>query len=159
MKRIIECFLIGICLCDFCNAQQAISTAGGEATGAGGTVSYTIGQVAYTYFAGTGGTITQGVQQSYEILVLKSTDDKYGIHLEFSVYPNPVNEYLTLKVENETIINMAYQLYDMNGTLLENRKLEGSETYIQMDKLAPASYILKVTNYEKEIKTFKIVKY
>jgi hypothetical protein len=159
MKKAIECILIGICWCAFCNAQQAISTAGGEGTGTGGRVSYTIGQVVYTYVTGTGGSITQGVQQTYEIVVLKDTDEKYGIDLEYSVYPNPVSDYLILKVENDTDVNLTYQLYDLNGKLLENKKVEGTETYIQMDMLSRSIYILKVIENDKEIKTFKIIKY
>ena len=47
-------------------AQSAVSSAGYEATG-DGTVSATIGQVAYLTATGDGGSIAQGVQQTFEI--------------------------------------------------------------------------------------------
>lgn len=48
------------------NAQSSINTAGGEATGSGGTVSYSVGQAFYTVPSGTGGTLTEGVQQTQD---------------------------------------------------------------------------------------------
>jgi hypothetical protein len=159
MKKKIGLFLFIICMNTICIAQLSVSTAGGEATGSGGTVSYTIGQVSYSNYTGNEGTVSQGVQQPYEIQLISSSEDKYGINLELSIYPNPVNEYLKLKVKNYTTGNLMYQLYDMNGKLLENKKLEANETNIQTEKLVRAVYILKVTDNDKEVKTFKIIKY
>ena len=158
MKKKIKCFLIVICCGVFCNAQQAISTAGGEDTGAGGTVSYTIGQVNYTTNTESEGTVSQGVQQPYEIMVISSSEDIYGINLELSVYPNPTSEYLKLKVVNYTNGNLTYQLYDVNGKLLENKEIDGVVTNIQMNMLVPSIYYLKVSANNIEVKTFKIIK-
>jgi hypothetical protein len=158
MKRIIECFLIGICGSAYCNAQQAVSTTGGEATGTGGIVSYTVGQVAYTTNTENGGTVAQGVQQPYEIMVISSNEDKYVINIELSVYPNPTSEYLKLKIVNNTTGTLSYQLYDVNGKLLENKEIVDAETIIQMEMLIPSIYFLKVTDNNKEVKTYKIIK-
>ena len=48
-------------------AQQSPTATGGEATGTGGTASYSVGQVVYTTNTGTNGSMAQGVQQPYEI--------------------------------------------------------------------------------------------
>jgi len=49
-------------------AQEATTTAGGEASGSGGYASYTVGQVVYTTKTGTNGnSVIEGVQQPYEI--------------------------------------------------------------------------------------------
>jgi hypothetical protein len=142
-----------------CNAQQTISTAGGEETGTGGTISYSIGQVAYSNFSDITGTIYEGVQQPYEIYVMPTGEDKYGISPELSVYPNPTADYLFLKVKDYKLGNLFYQLYDLNGRLLENKKLESDETFISTDNLARSVYFLKVTDNDTEVKTFKIIKY
>jgi len=47
-------------------AQQTNASAGGNATGSGGTVSYTIGQQEYSNFSSGGGSVNQGVQQPKE---------------------------------------------------------------------------------------------
>ena len=41
-------------------SQSAVVSAGNEATGTGGTASYTIGEVVYIEATGTGGTSSQG---------------------------------------------------------------------------------------------------
>ncbi|MCP4124502.1 MAG: T9SS type A sorting domain-containing protein [Bacteroidetes bacterium] len=51
------------------HGQQALSAGGGEATDVGGTVSFTVGQVAYEYKSDTGGSVSEGVQQTYDMLV------------------------------------------------------------------------------------------
>jgi hypothetical protein len=159
MKRKIIYFILLFSGSKICFAQQALSTAGGEGSGTGGTVSYSIGQVGYTTNIESAGTVTQGVQQPYEIFDIGSSIDDYGINLEFSVFPNPTSDYLKLKVKDYTNGSLTYQLYDANGKLLESKKLDGAETYIQVDMLAPSNYFLKVTDNDKEMKVFKIIKY
>jgi hypothetical protein len=63
-----------------------------------------------------------------------------------------------LKIENYEAENLRYQLYDNSGILLQDIKVEGSETSIVMNNLVPAIYFLKVIQGNKEIKTFKIIK-
>ena len=56
------------------------------------------------------------------------------------------------------IQSLSYQLYDINGKLLQNNKPKGFETIISMANLKPANYFLKVTDNTKEVKVFKIIK-
>lgn len=154
--------LIAFCLFGYgtiIQAQNSISAAGGNATGTGGTVSYTIGQVVYTTISGTNGDIMfQGVQLPYEISVLTSTQEASGIILEISAYPNPANDFVILKVKNYDSDNLGYKLFDMNGTLFQRDKVKGNETLIQLGNIMPGTYFLKIDDKNKEIKTFKIIK-
>ncbi|MFT7299094.1 MAG: hypothetical protein ACI9WO_001916 [Sphingobacteriales bacterium] len=43
-------------------AQETVPATGGEATGNGGSSSYTVGQVVYTTNTGTNGSVAQGSQ-------------------------------------------------------------------------------------------------
>ena len=47
-------------------AQQSVNTTGGNASGSGGSVSYSLGQVVYTYHSSPSGQMNQGVQQVFE---------------------------------------------------------------------------------------------
>jgi len=153
--------LIGFCIFGYgiaTQAQKAVSTAGGDASGSESTASYTIGQVVYTTNSSQSGTITQGVQQPYELYVVSGIAEAKGISLECAVYPNPTNNLVKLKIENFNLGNLSYELYDINGKLLQDKKTEGSETIISMADLVPAIYFLKVTDNTKEVKVFKIIK-
>jgi hypothetical protein len=142
-------------------AQQTIPSSGGDASGSGGSVSYSIGQMVYTTNTGTNGSVAQGVQQPFEISVVTSVDEAKDITLQCTAYPNPATDLLTLKIDASaklSIQSLSYQLFDVSGKLLETKKVEGSETSIAMGSLVPATYFLKVIQNNKEIKTFKIIK-
>ncbi len=51
----------------FSLAQEVIPASGGNATGSGGSVSYSAGQVFYLTHEGTTGSVNEGAQQPYEI--------------------------------------------------------------------------------------------
>ena len=144
------------------NAQVAVPAAGGVASGSGGSVTYTVGQIVYTTNAGTAGTLEKGVQHSYEISVVPGLQDDDGMRLICFVYPNPTSDIVKLQIENR-IENLTYYLYDMNGKLILKNKIESKETIISMGNLIPATYFLKVVqtipdSLIQKIKTFKIIK-
>ena len=139
-------------------AQEAIPASGGSASGSGGSVSYSVGQLVYTTSTGSNGSVAQGVQQPYEISVITGIEEASGINLICSVYPNPTSDFLTLKVESFGKENLMYQLYDLNGKLLENKNVTGDKNPLAMSGFGPGTYFLKVTCNNKEVKTFKIVK-
>lgn len=139
-------------------AQTSIPATGGNASSGGGSVNYSVGQVVYTTNTGTNGSVAQGAQQPYEISVVTGLEEAKGINLSVSAYPNPTINYLTLKVENYDTTIFSYQLFDMNGKLLQGKKLTDNETSIVMSNLVPATYFVKVTEGNKEVKTFKIIK-
>jgi len=70
-------------------AQETILASGGDATGNGGTASYSIGQVFYSVHVLTEAYITEGVQQPYEIYILSGMEDGELITLESRAYPIP----------------------------------------------------------------------
>ena len=62
--------LAGLLWGSFAQAQESVNSTGGNATGSGGTVAYSVGQVVYTANTGSSGNVEQGVQHAYEILVV-----------------------------------------------------------------------------------------
>jgi len=141
------------------HAQEAIPATGGNASGSGGSASYSVGQVVYQTNTGTNGSVAEGVQQPYEISVVTALDETEGITLQYSAYPNPANDLVTLNINTSLgIQNMAYQLYDFSGKLLEESKITGNETDVLMKNLVSSTYFLKIIENNKEVKIFKIVK-
>ncbi len=139
-------------------AQESIHTAGGDASGSGGSVSYSVGQVFCQTNSSTSGSVAFGVQQPYEISTVTGLGNAKDISLMVTAYPNPVANNLTLRVENDELSTLSFQLYDMNGKLLEDRKITSTQTSIPMSNLFPSTYFVKVTQGNKEIKIFKIIK-
>ncbi|HQK70071.1 MAG TPA: T9SS type A sorting domain-containing protein [Bacteroidales bacterium] len=140
------------------SAQESINASGGNASGSGGSVSFSVGQVVYQTHFSTSGSVTQGVQQPYEISVVTAIEEAKGINLSVSAYPNPATDYLILEVKDFGLSDLYFYLYDMSGILLQNQKISGSQTSIVMSNLVPATYFVKVVQDNKEVKTFKIIK-
>jgi hypothetical protein len=139
-------------------AQETISAIGEDASGTGGSASYTVGQVVYTTNTGTTGSVSQGVQQSYEISVVNVTELYKDFQIDVFTYPNPVKDDLILKIDAENLNDLSYQIYDINGKMLVDCRLTNRETSIYMGDFLPAAYFLRVIKSDKEIKIFKIVK-
>jgi len=139
-------------------AQESVNATGGNASGSGGSVSYSVGQVVYTTNTGTNGSVAQGVQQPYEISVVTAIEEANDIVLSVTAYPNPTAGFIQLKVESEKWNDLSFQLHDINGKLLQHKKLTGTETQIDMSSYDPATYFVQVIQGNKEVKTFKIIK-
>lgn len=116
--------LLAGCLCAvFVQGQAAITATGGNATGSGSSISYTVRQVTYQTFEGTTGTVAQGVQQPYEISVMTTIENMEGITLEYKIYPNPTSGSLRLLIKPYDNENFRYKLFDINGlSLPDNTK-------------------------------------
>ena len=138
-------------------AQENSTAAGGQATGTGGTASYSLGQVVYTTATGTNGSISQGVQQTYEISAITGIAET-AIKLELSVYPNPTTHFLKLEVGSEDLENLSYQLYDMQGKVIENKKVDSNTTHISLEGQSTGTYFLSVVKDNQIVKTFKVIK-
>jgi hypothetical protein len=139
-------------------AQESIPSLGGNASGSGGSASYTISQVAYSSQIGSNGSVAQGVQQPFEISVTLGLEEAKGITLRCTVYPNPTTKSVTLNIENYDIKNLSYLIFDLNGRSISSKKISGNETFISMENLAATTYFIKIMDLNKELKIFKIIK-
>lgn len=139
----------------YARAQDAVPAAGGNGTGAGGTMSYTVGQVVYTAHAGMNGSVSQGVQHTYDIVS--------GIGEEASVtlvaaYPNPVSDALTLTIEESDLTGFSYELYNSQGQMLSSNVIVANQTSLLMGEMSTSTYFLKVKKGDEHVRSFTIVK-
>jgi hypothetical protein len=158
MLKVFGCLCIAVCSEAFTYAQQAISAAGGNGNGTGGTVGFTSGQTNYTSMNSSKGTVTEGVQQPFIIHVVTQLDPGKAITLECEAYPNPATDFLILKIHRDLLENMKYQLIDLNGKVLEEAFIGDAETTISLKHYNPTNYFLKVMDNSTEVMIFKITK-
>jgi len=130
-------------------AQNTFTNGSGGTSGTTGSVDYTIGQVVYTSLYGVSGSVLQGIQQPYEISIITSTEFVKEITLAISTFPNPVKDFLILKINSSIKTNNQftyYQLFDTNGKLLKNEKIVKNETNIHCDTLYEISEMTSNSN-------------
>ena len=133
-------------------SQQVTTATGGDASGSGGSVAYSVGQIVYTTYSGANGVIMQGIQQPYDISITTGLNET-GIKLNFSAYPNPTTNYLVLQIDNYDKA-LSYQLFDISGKLLESNPIVAISTTIKMEQYATAIYFLKLTQNNNAHKYF-----
>lgn len=137
-------------------AQNATVSAGGTATGSGGSLTYTVGQIADQKVDGSGQYIIEGVQQPYEIQIV-GVDNYPNISLNAMVYPNPTIGNVSLKITGMDIVGEV-KVYDVNGKYLLSKEIEGELTDISLSSLAQGTYFVNVYDKQRMLKSFKVVK-
>ncbi|MFZ2900986.1 MAG: T9SS type A sorting domain-containing protein [Saprospiraceae bacterium] len=90
-----------------------------------------------------------------------SVREEILLDASLSVFPNPANSQVTLGMHfHETMKNVTIQLFDINGKLLETRRMDNvknQDVNFNAQSLTPGSYFMKVTT-EKGTRTatFKV---
>lgn len=80
-------------------------------------------------------------------------------NMQFSAYPNPTQDEIHVKIDEAFLKqdNKQLAVYDMNGVLLKSKRIRSVHESIDMNKLPPGSYLLKITgnDYKKEWRILK----
>lgn len=147
--------LIGIFSLTTAFAQESINASGASSTSSSGSISYSIGQVAYTSATGSNGSINQGVQQPYEFEIITGTE---YTEIEMTVFPNPALEQLQLTISATNTENYSIQLFDAQGKLvLSNSKIQPINSIPVGDFIA-GIYFLSVFEHSTLVKSYRIVR-
>jgi hypothetical protein len=137
--------------------QETHVVSGGNASGSGGSASYSLGQLFYTEYKDQGGNTSAGIQQALEVFTLTDSD-AIALTLETIAFPNPTPDYLNLILKNHGDRKLNYFMFDTAGRHILQDTVREDITVIDMNSLATGIYILKIYQHKKELKTFKIIK-
>jgi hypothetical protein len=130
MIRLMLLLLLG-CNIQLLNAQTGIAAGGGNATGSGGSVSYSIGQVFYMMNTGTTGSVLQGVQQPWEISQTLYNSQTLTFSTGWNLFSfNIVPVNLDMKVNFQSLIDAGRLIKIQNevGEALEDLGFFGGWT-------------------------------
>jgi hypothetical protein len=162
MKKSILLFVGVIAIC-ITHAQsikpEVIAAAGDFYKNDNYSMSWTMGECVTETFSSAQNTLTQGFQQSsYTITAINrlTTAD-----ITVNAFPNPVIDYITIQVKAADGSQPCYsfELFDVEGKLLLNQKLEENSRQFDMSVYRNGTYLLRVYNPEKNmIQNFKILK-
>lgn len=140
--------------------METIIASGSNATGSSGSVSYSIGQVFYTYI-GLQSTyhVAQGIQQQ-EIDKTLDIPEVIEPKTEIFVFPNPTADFVNVSMKGLELesANRSFKLYDIQGRLLKQNTINQTDTQVSLNNLSSSIYILVVYVDNKILKSFKILK-
>ncbi len=156
-SRPMAVLVAGLLWAGLAQAQESANASGGDATGSGGTLAYSVGQIVYTTNTASTGSVAQGVQHAFEIFTLGIKETELNISL--TAFPNPTTENITLQISNYNNERLVYQLFDMQGKQISNGQIVAQQTQINMTILPVATYVVNVVNQQnKKLQSFKIIK-
>ena len=139
-------------------AQDSVLSSGGDATASRGSVSFSIGQVAYTSQSSQDGVVNAGVQQP--VLAIMVGNEEPLSEVTVGIYPNPTKDKLVIELSGEYPARgrHSFSLYDLYGKLLLQEHILSSPVIVPLDTYAHGMYLLKVSHDTDVIKTFKVIK-
>lgn len=155
--RILNIIIISLSFSSFTHAQQAFSATGGDASGSGGAVSYTVGQVVYTTKTDSTGTLNEGVQQTYTIEPVDGINEQL-LAMEITLFPNPSNALINLQIEDVKSTSLSFTLTDITGKRLLEKVIISNITPINLEQYASGTYFIKVVDGESRSRSFKVIK-
>lgn len=156
MKHPITLLLVfGTCLTGFSQANTV--SAGGDASGSGGTSSYSIGQIDYISSMSSTGKMDQGNQQPYELYLLNLTDEDQN-HFTLTIGPNPTFDKLNLSLQGDVQEDLYFEIVDVEGRILHAKIKLLKEQTIRMDHIASGNYFLTVYKNTDIVKSYQLIK-
>jgi hypothetical protein len=157
MKNLVLLFISFCSLFSF--AQQGPVAAGTSTTGAGGSVSYSIGQIDHIAPTGSGGNTNEGLQQPYELFVVSTSLNEKDKTISINVFPNPASHSVIIELKNTDLKDCHYQLADVNGKLITWSVIKERSTTIDVSELSSGIYYISIYNNSSGINSYKLIKH
>lgn len=158
MKRLVH-VLLALPFCMFANAllaQNAPVASGGNGSSAAGSVSYSVGQVVYTYVESSTGAASQGVQQPYEFYTL-SVDPEYQ-EVFFQLYPNPTTDFIQLNIDAALLGDLSFRIIDVQGQVLLTQEIYSTSTSVNLNAFSSGTYFVHLYKNQHSIKIVRLIK-
>jgi hypothetical protein len=149
-------FVVACWLVLLVHGQSAVLSAGGDALGIGGSVSFSLGQLADDHPAATTGNVQEGVQQPY---VDGSTliSERPGT-TDVSVSPTVTADQVTVQLPNMMGHRWSVTVFDVHGRLVVQRSVKDARTDLSLAHLASGVYHLLIQHDMRAVRTFTIIR-
>jgi hypothetical protein len=158
MKRFIVILVACLPVFSQMRAQQVVASAGDFAKASGFSLAWTLGEPVIGTFTGTSSILTQGFHQTR--LGTTAVNDIPLPGISLTVYPNPLEDVLHLRVEGVDHESLRYALYNLQGQGLAAGQTAATLTDINLRLFPAGNYLLQVRGKSGEIiRSFKVIKY
>ena len=140
--------------------QDAVPAAGGDASGSGGSVSFSFGQLIYNTYVGSSGSVVEGMQQPFEISLITGMEGIQISGLSLSLYPNPANDLLTAELKHARGAGqlITLEVFDAYGKRMHVFTLVEGLTTLTISDLTPGLYFIRAFDGIQSIQTYKLIK-
>ncbi len=89
-----------------------------------------------------------------EVIFLDRANDS-----EYSLYPNPVNDILTIDGVKDYTTNINANIYDVNGKLILQASLNANHSQLNLQNLDDAVYFIELSNEKEVLMRERVIKF
>lgn len=135
--------------------QQATVAGGGDGSGSGGSISFSVGQVGYLFTASPAGGLSAGVQQTYPELDISVGEivESYAMRL----YPNPTRTYTILELPVDGAAWRA-ELCDARGRTVAEFAGLSEANNLDLSAVSSGMYHLRIYRNASYAGHFKVMR-
>jgi len=152
-KRIIYLLLWAVWQC--ASAQSGVVATGANATGSGGSVSFSVGEIDYQNYVTVHGALYGGVQHPFEMTTgISATPLLAG---DVMLCPNPAGEYTLLRLSDK-VSATNYRLLNLCGQTIRREPVTGLLTVILLGEMPSGCYMLELYESAKVVKSLLFMK-
>jgi len=90
--------------------------------------------------------------------IISSVNDNYIHYPNLSIYPNPAFNYLNIEFDNVDYSNVIYKIYNINGAVLSEGKINNLNNIINIDDLSNGNYFLQIIVDNNKYYTIPFIK-
>lgn len=130
--------------------SQVIDASGGTHRANGYTLTYSVGQIAVETLKSNNYIITQGFQQVEKNNTIGSKENTQNIDFQAIVFPNPTQDILNIKIENDENDGFEIVLFNLSGQQLSQGSFSEKNYQIEVSHLPVGEYILKLKNSKSQ---------
>jgi len=136
---------------------EVMSTFGGDAQTTAVQLTWTAGEPFYTTVASNETILTQGFNQTLVVIEVVTIAPQFEEY-QLAVYPNPTPNILNISMKAGLKNALILQIFDLQGRLLHTQKAQQNMERVDFSKFTNGVYLLKISDNQQVIKTFKIQK-
>ena len=145
-------------------SPDLVSSSGDSFSNATYQLDWSVGEcITATHTAGDY-VITQGFHQNTYVI---TAVENLRPEIEMTVYPNPTNDIVSLKVESSKVYpvgnsnrveSMQYTITDLSGKVLQTDEIQSDLEQINFSNYAVGTYLISISQNNQLIKSFQIIK-
>ena len=135
-------------------AQSSTVCSGGEGSGPGGSVSFSIGQLVVESTIDSEGSISPGVQQTYESASVYVNESLFDNTLV--LYPNPTTQFI--EMDFGKIFTGQVMIFDAAGNVILNQNVNTIECRIDAAGWSSGLYMVHVVKDNESVAVHSVLK-
>ena len=130
--------------CSMCFGQSSMNTSGGDTFSDQGSVAYSIGQVFVQINESAEISVSEGVQQPYEISLINAVFEEGDVKVSLLAYPNPTMNDLTIELQGWQHEQASFEVYDAQGKKISSGAFNQSTLSIDARLWSSGNYYLHI---------------